>query len=149
MPQPSKIDQLALGDYVLTLYEQGLSTRQVSERIKAEKGKDISHNAVAKYLDQVKDEARQISRSMREEHVRKKLPGHLGKLDAIVEDLYKEYKDADLKEKLMITRELRPTIELVIGKAPEDPSNPVLLMSDEEVEQRARAILTKRSGNPK
>jgi transposase len=147
MSKITKIEQYALADFIFTLYEQGLSTRQVSERIKTEKGFDVSYKAVAEFLEKTKADASQISRSMREEHIRKKLPGHLGKLDCIIEDLYKEYKNAELKEKLAITRELRPTIELVIGRAPEEATNPIFLMSDEEVEVRARAILARRNGN--
>lgn len=121
MPQPTKIEQLGLEKTVIDLYSQGLSTRQISDNLlKHEPPVSISYVSIAKYLEGVKAEAKKAATTVRQEHVRKKLPDHLAKLDAIIDDLYEEYQHADLKEKLAITRELRPTIELVIGRAPED-----------------------------
>ena len=144
MPQPTKIEQLCLEKTIIDLYTvDGLNTRQISERLsKREPPVSISHVTISKFLKDVKADAQEAAQTVRQEHVRKKLPGHLDTLDRMIGDLSNEFfleeevevedeatgekrkekvRTCSVRERALIAKTVAPLIELVIGKAPTDP----------------------------
>ena len=92
MTRHNKIEQFELGQYVLDLYTQyGLSSLKINKKLLDEKKISISYRTISEYLSDEKDHAHQVSQTVREEHVRKNLSGHLNKLDNIIDDLYDSY----------------------------------------------------------
>ncbi len=123
----SKIERYGLADRVLEL-SLTKTTREMAEIIKAEKGVDISHKAIAVWLKGTRQERREQTKAVVEEHIKATVPKDLELLDAIIDDLRQIYfsekstvvydannephevKGLELVNKLPVAREIRHAV---------------------------------------
>lgn len=112
MARPNKIEQFGLGEKVLALSVTKTS-REIAAILKEENGVDISHAAIARYIQDVRKERVEATRAAVQEHIKATLPGDLQLLDEIIAQEREWFKDPSLKisQKLLVAKELRQAID--------------------------------------
>lgn len=127
MARVSKIEQNNLAAEVLEL-SLTHTTRDIAEILQRDHGIDISHNAIAKWLKGTRQERREQTKAVVQEHIKATVPRDLELLDAIIDDLRQIYfsekpaavldPNGELREvhylplgdKLAVSREIRQTV---------------------------------------
>lgn len=112
MARPNKIDQLNLAEDVLELALTKTS-REISAILKAKHGVDVSHVAVARYIQGMRKERAEATKAVVQEHIRATVPTDLQTLDQIIAQEVDWFKsvDLDIAAKLAVAKELRQTID--------------------------------------
>ncbi len=113
MARPNKIDQLGLAEKVLSLAATK-TTREIARILKDEDGADISHVAVARYIQGIRQERAEATRALVQEAVRATVPRDIEILAEIIDQAYAWYTDPNLKisEKLQVMKPLLQAIEI-------------------------------------
>jgi transposase len=113
MPRLTKVEQYKLEKEVLDWSGQGMSSREISEKI-AEKNLVVSYGAIASFLKSVRKERAETSRAIVQEHMQKTLPDDLELLDEMNQELAEWFKDESLskRERLRIYDSLLRGIDM-------------------------------------
>lgn len=114
MPRLTKVEQYKLEKEVLDWSGQGMSSREISEKIAETKNLVVSYGAIASFLKSVRKERAETSRAIVQEHMQKTLPDDLELLDEMNQELAGWFKDESLskRERLRIYDSLLRGIDM-------------------------------------
>jgi hypothetical protein len=145
VPRLGIIREHQLEGFVLELAGKGLGCREIADQVGAERGISIGHDAVARFLREIREERGEVTNEIVQGYLRGEVPIDMALLEDVRDQLNLWRLDDRFKvsERLGVIRELRKVLELRLKLAGADDRDPVTDlsdMSDEELDALIRSI---------